>query len=473
MKLKLFVSVMGLVLVQMLDAQVITGRVTCEGKGLANVVVTDGYDCVQTDGNGEYSLSKHSDARYISVSTPAGYLVENKDKTIPQFYKPIALETSEGDYDFVLQKNPLDDTHHVFTVQADVQVTSEKDIEGYGPLLKDMIDHLEPFRGKIDVFGFDVGDMVGDSPWLFPSYINQVSQVDLPIYRAIGNHDMTYGGRTYEYSYQKFEELFGPIYYSFNKGQAHYIVLNNCFYVNRDYQYIGYIDERTFAWMEKDLAYVSEDRPVFVLMHIPSCLTKELKWNTLIQDETSNAAGLYEILKPYQAHIISGHTHFNLNVCFNDRLMEHNTAAVSGIWWKAPICMDGTPVGYGVYDVKGSQVNWYYKSSGFPKEYQMRVYGTGISEEYPKDIIANVWNWDEQWKVEWYENGKRMGKMERYTGYDPEAKEICADKKRVEYDWIAPVPTEHLFHATPKDPKAEITVKVIDRFGNVYEEKIK
>lgn len=85
---------------------------------------------------------------------------------------------------------------------------------------------------------------------------------------------MTYGGRTFEYSYHTFESYFGPIYYSFNKGKAHYIVLDNCFYVNRDYQYIGYIDERTFAWLEKDLSYVSRDKLVFVVMHIPSSLQK-------------------------------------------------------------------------------------------------------------------------------------------------------------------------------------------------------
>ena len=36
-----------------------------------------------------------------------------------------------------------------------------------------------------------------------------------------------------------------------------------------------------------------------------------------------------------------------------------------------------------------------------------------------KDVYKRqVWNWDEQWKVEWYENGKRMGEMQRYKGYD-------------------------------------------------------
>lgn len=109
---------------------------------------------------------------------------------------------------------------------------------------------------------------------------------------------------------------------------------------------------------------------------------------------------------------------------------------------------------------------------GYPKEHQLHVYQAGSSDEYPSDIIANVWNWDEQWKVEWYENGKRMGEMQRYKGYDPAAKAICSDKEKVKYEWISPVLTEHLFHATPRNKNAKIEVKVTDRFGNVYTEAV-
>ena len=83
-------------------------------------------------------------------------------------------------------------------------------------------------------------------------------------------------------------------------------MLDNCFYVNRDYQYIGYIDERTFQWLEKDLSYVPKDKLVFVVMHIPSSLQKKLRYNTLDQDETVNTAALYKLLEGYNAHIISG-----------------------------------------------------------------------------------------------------------------------------------------------------------------------
>lgn len=95
-----------------------------------------------------------------------------------------------------------------------------------------MHQFVEPYSKEWDVFGIDCGDIVGDTPSLYPSYIDTVASLGFPVYRTIGNHDMTYGGRTFEYSYQTFENYFGPTYYSFNKGKAHYIVLNNNFYVN-------------------------------------------------------------------------------------------------------------------------------------------------------------------------------------------------------------------------------------------------
>lgn len=93
----------------------------------------------------------------------------------------------------------MDDTHHLFTFQADVQVTSEKDIRQYTKYMKEMKGYVASYKDKMDVFGIDCGDMVGDSPHLFPSYLKAAAKSGLPIFRSIGNHDMTYGGRTYEY----------------------------------------------------------------------------------------------------------------------------------------------------------------------------------------------------------------------------------------------------------------------------------
>ncbi|MCS2517767.1 calcineurin-like phosphoesterase C-terminal domain-containing protein [Bacteroides thetaiotaomicron] len=75
-------------------------------------------------------------------------------------------------------------------------------------------------------------------------------------------------------------------------------------------------------------------------------------------------------------------------------------------------------------------MKWYYKSAGHPKDYQFRSSAAGTSKEFPKDIIANLWNWDKNWKVEWLENGKVMGTMTQYTGVDPYAHQVCTDKKK-------------------------------------------
>lgn len=446
------------------------GRVTCKGKPVSGVVVTDGYDCVQTDADGKFRIEGKRDVRFVYLSTPSGYKPVASG-SVPRYYQP--YENGKTEYDFTIDRNERDDNHQLLVVQADVQMTCASDVKSYGKYLEDVRGYVDKVRGKRDVVGFDLGDLVGDTPSLFPDYIKTTDDnVDYPYYRAIGNHDMTYGGRSFETSYKTFESYFGPIYYSFNRGKAHYIVINNNFYLDRDYQYVGYIDERTFQWLEQDLKYVPKGSLVFVAMHIPTSSTKKLAWNTLLQDETSNAQGLYDILKGYDAHLLTGHSHFNLNVCFNDSLMEHNTAAVCGMWWRADVCQDGTPQGCGIYEVDGNKVKWIYKSKGKPADYQLRAYAVGKSQDCPDAIVANVWNWDEKWKVEWYENGKRMGDMEQFTGYDPEATEICKDRDRVKYEWITPITTPHLFRAVPKNAKAKIEVRATDRFGNVYRQSI-
>ena len=97
---------------------VITGQVKCQGRGVANVVVTNGFDCVSTDVAGKYTIPYHRDARFVYVTTPAGYLPQ-RDGSLPLFYQRITKGTSV--YDFSLVKNSKNDDKHLFLVQADVQ----------------------------------------------------------------------------------------------------------------------------------------------------------------------------------------------------------------------------------------------------------------------------------------------------------------------------------------------------------------
>lgn len=448
---------------------IIKGKVTCEGKGIQGIMVTDGRICVQTDASGKYNIPTLGDSRFVYICTPSGYLTDRKG-TIPSFYLPID-HSKKQNYNFNLKKNPKGDVSHVFVTQSDIQVTSRDELAIYQYVVDDCKQLLSSYA-TTDVFGIDCGDIVGDHQELYPDYLKRADQLDIPIYRVVGNHDMNYDGRTHETSYKTFEDTFGPSYYSFNKGNAHYIVVDNNFFIGRDYFYMGYLDEKTFAWLDQDLSYVPKGSLVFFIMHIPSRQTEKQEaflYNyDMIGNQMVNAGALHQILKPYKAHLITGHTHYNLNVVFNENLMVHNTAAVCGTWWKADVCLDGTPRGYGVYEVNGNDVKWYYKSSGYPKEHQFRSYPAGASKEHPSDIIANVWNWDKLWKVEWLEDGQLMGSMTQYTGLDPYASVVCSDREKMVYTWITPRPTQHMFRATPKNKDARIVVKVTDRFGKEY-----
>lgn len=454
------------------EERTLVGKISCAGKGLGGVVVSDGISSTRTDGTGNYKLPS-SGATFIYISTPAGYLTK-VENSVPVFYYKIEPKTQT--YDFELQKNPKDDSRHLVLTQADVQVIDQECIETYKKMLPDCAELIKKESKDKDVFGVDCGDIVGDTPALYPDYIKAVSTLDIPVYRAIGNHDMDYYGRSFETSYKTFEKYFGPTYYSFNKGKAHYIVLNDNFFLGRDYFYMGYIDEKTFRWLEQDLAYVDKSSPVFIVMHIPSCLQEKevpFEYNySVIADQMVNAPAFHEMLKPFNVHILSGHMHYNANLVYSPNLMEHITGAVCGTWWRANIGLDGTPRGYGVYEVDGTDVKWYYKSAGYSKDYQMRVYPVGSSTEYPSDVIANVWNWDRNWTVEWLEDGVNKGEMIHYRGNDPLAEKLCADKIQMKYDWITINPTDHLFRATPQKKGAKIEIKVTDRFGKVYVSKI-
>ena len=118
----------------------------------------------------------------------------------------------------------------------------------YEKVIDDCIETIAEYKHQ-DVFGIDCGDLTAARPHFYSPYINILNKTDVPFYRVLGNHDMKNGGRTKEESVQVFEKYFGPSHYSFNRGDAHYVVLNNVHYLGRPYSYMGYIDEQTYSWI--------------------------------------------------------------------------------------------------------------------------------------------------------------------------------------------------------------------------------
>ena len=117
-------------------------------------------------------------------------------------------------------------------------------------------------------------------------------------------------------------------------------------------------------------------------------------------------------------------------------------------------------------------MSWHYKSVGKPKDFQLRVYPPGKSDKYPDHYLVNVWNWDPACEIQWTENDRVAGSPTRVETVDPMAADIYAPDKPKKQPWISPQVNGHMFAFKKIDPRANIKIRVKDRFGNVYEEVI-
>ena len=431
----------------------IKGRVTDGKRGIANVVISDGYSVVLTDAKGNYTINTDDKATNVFMSTPAGYEFKT-DYSISRQYETLG---SRNQYDFKLQALKKNDTKHSFIVWADPQVKTKKDVKQMMDTSVSDVQQLVKSMGPDAlVHGICVGDIVWDNLPLFPDYNQAVADMGIPFFQALGNHDMDYRMGGDETSDKTFKEVFGPTYYSFNRGNAHYVVLDDVRYLGTERNYDGYIVENQLEWLAKDLKYVAKDQLLIINAHIP------------IHNSVKNNAALYTLLERYtNVHIMTGHTHYNLNKVINENIYEHNHGTVCGAWWTGPICGDGTPRGYGVYEVDGTNLKWYYKSTGFDQTKQFNLFVEPLTNQ--KRAIANVWNWDPQWKVEYFLDDKAMGIMEQQKGFDPLAVQLYkGDKLPVTRSFAEPKKTDHLFMAHFAPEVKIVKVIVTDRFGEKY-----
>lgn len=454
------------------NTKAITGKVIDIGKGIKGVAVTDGFSIVTTDAKGRYELQPHDLAEFIYITLPAGYHIP-KQNGVAQFYQPI--NTASGTINFELESLDTDDSQHYFVVWADTQMISKADCEQLKKeSVPDLVDLVKSYPAGALFHGIGCGDLVWDKFDLFTDYKEALEMTGVPFFNVIGNHDMDLDSIGDDGSAKTFKQQFGPTYYSFNRGAIHYVVLDDVFFVGTAKKYIGHISEAQLHWLKKDLALVPPGSTIVVSVHIPTNTgaARRNKKEEEMGGVVTNRKRLYDILKPYKVHIMSGHTHFNDN-WEEANIMEHNHGTVCGAWWTGPICGDGTPNGYGVYEVNGSDIKWYYKSTGKPKQYQLQAYEKGRLKSAPDEIAVNVWNWDSKWNVEWFEDGMAKGAMERRVALDPLAVELYAGTELPKkHKFVEPTLADHMFFAKPSLHAKKVLVKATDRFGNDYSSEI-
>lgn len=501
----------------------IKGVVYSNGKGIPGVVVSDGYEVTVTDSEGRYYLSSLKKAGFVFISVPGNYEVTNTGSA-PQFFKRVSnsLDAIEQ-RDFSLLK--VDNDKHVVLSLADWHLANRNnDLEQFtSKVLPDINATINKYSSDgTKVYALTLGDLTWDGYWYsnnfgLNEYVPYMNKINAPVFNLIGNHDNDpYFANDWD-AENKYRDILGPTYYSFNLGKVHYVVLDSVEYINTggtqgtigSRNYSERLTNNQLEWLKKDLATITDKRtPIVLAIHTPLYKQPSLdaNGNQINTVDLLNGDVLKNIVSEFtKVHVLSGHTHINYTV-EEGNIMEHNTAAICATWWwtgkngyaNNHICKDGSPGGYGIWKMNGNDIKWLYKSIGYTEDYQFRAYDLNsvhitsakyapnstdallapYSDVYAapssnNEVLINVWGYDVQWKIEVTENNQPL-KVSRVKEKDPlhiisyEALRLNAGATPT--DAFETEKTPHFFKVKATTVNSTLTIKVTDRFGNVYTE---
>lgn len=467
MKKILFSMLVFLSLCGAAEAKKVCGKVHCDGTALSKVIVTDGFSFTKTGGDGTFTIKTSDKARFVYIITPSGYVANYKSGT-PEFYQEIA-----DTLDFNLEKTAKPSSYTLFSI-SDPQIRNNDQLKQFaGAPLEDLKKQGKYYGKTGPVVGITLGDNGWDKnlPRLLPDYKKKIAKLGFPVYAVTGNHDYNKERSFKNYSKDYFDN-FGPYNYAFWMGKDLIICVNNIIYT-KEKEFVEGYSEEVLKFVKNLLKYVPKKTHIFMAQHCPL----ERWWKPNGQKRIVNGDEMLAILEGYKVDILSGHTHIMNNYQLTPDIMDHNAPSICGSWWVADWCRDGVPAGYEIFNVKGKNIRWFYHPLGHPDDYQVEIIAPGQSKFHPNSVIANVWDYDENWTVTWSQDGQDMGEMEMVEDCSPTYIKMIENY----YEGIgaaipgfrSPKRSIHYFAATPDQYAKEVTVHVTSRFGKKWNYTVK
>ena len=218
-------------------------------KLLEGVMVSDGLNVVRTTGTGTYSLAGHTGEKFLFITTPSGYYTNHK-----HYYR---IVNGREQYDFgVLPLHSVDivsNGAHSFVHVSDTEISSK---EGQEDWLANIRDYAINEKAA---FIIHTGDICYEPGLKVHLSMMNSENMGVPVFYCIGNHDLVKGKSGEEL----YEDIYGPVYYSFDVGNVHYIVTPM---LGGDYR-PGYTKENVYWWLKNDLAQIPSGKPIIVFNH--------------------------------------------------------------------------------------------------------------------------------------------------------------------------------------------------------------
>ena len=437
------------------------------GNPVEGVVVSDGYSCTATDAEGRYALTRNADAGFVFYSLPSAYKV-SVDKTykLPRFFARLQAGTAR--YDFTLEALAAPEKRFDLICIGDPQINEASHAVRFKEEAGREIREYAASAG-VPCYGITLGDHVNNKWTLFTNMVValQPEQTGVPVFATIGNHDHEFPTADEKAARAKYESYFGPVDYSFNRGDVHVVSMDNVIHsckASADYE--GGFTAAQYAWLKQDLSFVPKDKMVILCVHIP--FRGGWGTNSAHADADKYYDEVLDLLSQYEyAAIMSAHTHSNINYIHRKNgkeIFEHVTGTTCGAWWRSTVCTEGTPIGFGLYRIDGNRMEeWAYRSVRHDEQFQIRLYRASDTfvggAKYRFKQTGNV-----------YENDVLSGQMTRNSDID--AWTVAYHIGLLNNTDSYRKSSDHMFHYTLKNPAAAVRVEAIDRFGNKYEQTV-
>lgn len=492
--------------------------------GLKNVRVSNGLDVVTTDSSGRYQLEVDDEA-VIFITKPRDYATPVNLHMLPQFYyihqpagspaglryvgiEPTGALPSEINFPLVAR---LEGDQFEALLFADTQPQTDRELD----YIRD--DVVAELVGTDAAFGMTMGDILFDDLSMFPRYNALIARIGIPWYNVPGNHEMNFEAIDDRHSLETFKRYFGPPYYAFEYANALFVVLDNIVYkgngdadpgdVRGTGGYEPSLTRDQLSWLANELEYVDEQRLVFIATHAPLG-SEDGAYST------SNRERLFKLLagRP-NLYSVAGHTHTTDHVYFGAEegfsgpgtFHHHVLATVSGAWWSGPFDergiaisdqRDGTPNGYHILEVEGTDLAVRFKGAGKPADYQMRImfdvahhhmgvdafrdFKAGVlldgrmsaDEVAAASIVVNLFDGGPKSNVSYRINDGDYMPLERVLRKDPYILEQYSRHRDVKKSWVQASASTHLFEADLDDSiepgTHTVTVRAMDEFGRVH-----